>query len=108
MNRLTIEKRVQVMSALVEGNSLRSIVRMTGAAMNTALKLLADVGQASLEYQNKAMRNLSCKHIQCDEIWQFCYAKEKNVPAEKRGQFGFGDVWTWLLSAQIRRLSPLG
>jgi IS1 family transposase len=106
MNRLTIEKRAQVISALVEGNSLRSVVRMTGAAMNTALKLLADVGQASLEYQNKAMRNLSCKRIQCDEIWQFCYAKEKNVPVEKRGQFGFGDVWTWVALCADTKIVP--
>jgi IS1 family transposase len=106
MNRLTVEKRTQVISALVEGNSLRSVVRMTGAAMNTVLKLLGDVGQASLEYQNKAMRNLSCKRIQCDEIWQFCYAKEKNVPADKRGQFGFGDVWTWVALCADTKIVP--
>lgn len=106
MNRLTTEKRAQVISALVEGNSIRSIVRMTGTAMNTILKLLADVGQASLEYQNKAMRNLSCKRIQCDEIWQFCYAKAKNVPAEKQGQFGFGDVWTWVALCADTKIVP--
>lgn len=106
MNRLTVEKRAQIISALVEGNSLRSVVRMTGAAMNTVLKLLADVGQASLEYQNKAMRNLSCKRIQCDEIWQFCYAKEKNVPADKRGQFGYGDVWTWVALCADTKIVP--
>jgi len=94
MNRLTIEKRVQVISALVEGNSLRSTVRMTGVALNTIQKLLADLGRTCTEYQDKAMRNLTCKHIQCDEIWQFCYAKDKNVPVEKQGKFGFGSVWT--------------
>src|SRR6266853_3292244 len=103
MNRLTIEKRIQVISALVEGNSLRSVVRMTGVAMNTIQKLLADLGKACTEYQDKAMRNLTCKHIQCDEIWQFCYAKDKNVPADKKGIFGFGDVWTWVaLDADIK------
>jgi IS1 family transposase len=106
MNRLPMEKRAQIISTLVEGNSLRSVVRMTGAAMNTVLKLLADVGKASLEYQNKAMRNLSCKRIQCDEIWQFCYAKEKNVPIEKRGQFGFGDVWTWVALCADTKIVP--
>jgi IS1 family transposase len=106
MNRLTIEKRAQIIAALVEGNSLRSVVRMTGAAMNTALKLLADVGQASLEYQNKAMQDLSCKRIQCDEIWQFCYAKEKNVPADKRGIFGYGDVWTWVALCADTKIVP--
>lgn len=106
MNRITTEKRVQVISALVEGNSLRSIVRMTGVAMNTILKLLADVGKACAEYQSKTFRNLTCKRLQCDEIWQFCYAKEKNVPRELRGKFGFGDVWTWVALCADTKLVP--
>src|ERR1035437_11065568 len=106
MNRITIEKRVQVISALVEGNSLRSVVRTTGVAMNTIQKLLADLGQACTEYQDKAMRNLTCMHIQCDEIWQFCYAKDKNVPADKKGIFGFGDVWTWVALDADTKLVP--
>lgn len=106
MNRLTVEKRAQVIAALVEGNSLRSVVRMTGAAMNTVLKLLADVGKACAEYQDKTFRNLPCKRIQCDEIWQFCYAKEKNVPEELRGKFGFGDVWTWVALCADTKLVP--
>ncbi len=69
---------------------------MTGVAKHTILKLLTDLGDACMEYQDKTLRNLSCKRIQCDEIWQFCYAKEKNVPVEKHGKFGFGDVWTWV------------
>ena len=69
---------------------------MTGVAKGTILKLLAELGQACEEYQRKALRNLNCKRIQCDEIWNFCYAKQKNVPVEKQGQFGFGDVWTWV------------
>jgi len=106
MNRLTIEKRVQVISALVEGSSLRSTVRMTGVALNTIQKLLADLGTACVEYQDKAMRNLNCKHIQCDEIWQFCYAKDKNVPEDKKGIFGFGDVWTWVALDADTKLVP--
>src|ERR1700733_8774378 len=96
MNKLTTSKRAQVVSALVEGNSLRATSRMTGASKVTILKLLADLGPVCAEYQNKTLRNLTCKRIQCDEIWQFCYAKDKNVPAEKRGVFGYGDVWTWV------------
>jgi len=96
MNRLSTQERAQIVSALVEGNSLRAISRMTGASKVTILKLLADLGKACAEYQEKALRNLTCKRIQCDEIWSFCYAKDKNVPEEKRGQFGFGDVWTWV------------
>jgi len=79
---------------------------MTGAAMNSVLKLLADMGQASLECQNKAMRSLSRKRIQCDEIWQFCYAKEKNVPEELRGKFGYGDVWTWVALCADTKIVP--
>lgn len=106
MRRLSIEQRAKIVSALVEGNSLRSIVRMNGAAMNTVLKLLADVGQACAEYQHNTLRNLSCKRIQCDEIWQFCYAKQKNVPHEKQGQFGYGDVWTWVALDADTKLVP--
>jgi IS1 family transposase len=106
MNRLSVEKRAQILAAMVEGNSLRSTVRMTGAAMNTLLKLLADVGQACAEYQNEALRNLPCKRIQCDEIWQFCYAKNKNVPHTKQGQWGYGDVWTWVALCADTKLVP--
>jgi IS1 family transposase len=96
MNTLNIERQTAVIAALVEGNSVRSTVRMTGVAKDTVLKLLARIGQVCAEYQDKTLRNLTCKRIQCDEIWQFCYAKEKNVPEELRGKFGYGDVWTWV------------
>src|ERR1700731_1421394 len=95
MNQLTKERRVQIIKCLCEGLSIRSTVRMTGASKNTIVKLLAEVGAACSEYQDKTLRNLKCKKIQCDEIWSFCYAKDKNVPRSKRGQFGFGNVWTW-------------
>jgi len=96
MNKLTTAKRTQIISALVEGNSLRSTSRMTGVSKVTILRLLEALGPACVEYQDKAIRNVTCKRIQCDEIWQFCYAKDKNVPEEKRGTFGYGDVWTWV------------
>src|SRR5579863_8858648 len=96
MNQLTIAKRAQVISSLVEGNSIRATVRMTGVAKNTIAKLLLDIGTTCSEYQNKALRKLTCKRIQCDEIWSFCYAKAKNVPFDKQGEFGYGDVWTWV------------
>ena len=95
MNRLTIEKRVRIISALVEGTAINAIVRMTGVSKVTILKLLKDVGEACLTFENKTLRNLPCKHIESDEIWSFCYAKEKNVPYKLQGQFGYGDVWTW-------------
>lgn len=96
MNKLNKEKRTQIINSLVEGNSLRATARMCDVAFNTVLKLLSEIGRACAEYQDKALRNLTCKRIQCDEIWSFCYAKEKNVPSDKRGIFGYGDVWTWI------------
>ena len=95
VNKLSIEQRTRIVSALVEGNSLRSTCRMTGAAMNTVLKLLADIGEACVEYQDKHVRNIYARRVQCGEIWSFCYAKEKNVPDEHKGKFGYGNVWTW-------------
>ncbi len=68
---------------------------MTGVSKNAILRLLAALGPACEQYQNRVLRNLPCKRVQCDEVWSFCYAKQKNVPAEKQGQFGYGDVWTW-------------
>jgi len=106
MNILTKEKRVQVISALVEGNSIRATVRMTGVAKNTIVKLLIEIGKACTEYQNPALKNLPCKRLRCDEIWSFCYAKEKNVPLSKKGQFGFGDVWTWTAICADTKLIP--
>jgi IS1 family transposase len=79
---------------------------MTGAAKGTVMKLLADVGRACAEYQDKTLRNLSCKNIQCDEIWAFCYAKEKNVPEDKKGQLGYGDVWTFTSICADTKLVP--
>lgn len=96
MNRLSEHERVQVVKALVEGNSLRATARMTGVARMTVEKLLRDLSAACISYQDKALRNLSCRRIQCDEIWSFVYAKQKNLPAEKQNQFGYGDVWTWV------------
>jgi len=95
MNQLTKERRIHVIKCLCEGLGIRATVRMTGVAKNTIVKLLAEVAVACNEYQDKTLRNLKCQKIQCDEIWSFCYAKDKNVPHDKRGQFGFGDVWTW-------------
>src|SRR5438046_10738748 len=106
MNRLSREKQAQLVAALVEGSSINSIVRMTGVSKVTILKLLAEVGPKCADYQDRTLRNLKCKRIQCDEIWQFCYAKEKNVPADKKGQFGYGDVWTWVAIDADTKLIP--
>jgi len=95
MNRLSTADRARIVSCLVEGNSLRATARMTGFARMTIEKLLRDLGAACQQYQDDTLRDLPCKRVQCDEIWSFCYAKEKNVPADKKGTFGYGDIWTW-------------
>ncbi|MFI5340923.1 MAG: IS1 family transposase [Candidatus Methylomirabilales bacterium] len=95
MNKLPSEKRSQILQMLCEGSSMRSIARIVGVSINTVTKLLEDAGNACAAHHDKAVRNLKSARIQCDEIWSFCYAKEKNVPQEKLGQLGYGDVWTW-------------
>jgi IS1 family transposase len=95
MNCLSTEKRTQVVSALIEGNSVRATVRMTGVCKDTVLKLLVDLGTACASYHNSHVRNVHPRHVQCDEIWNFCYAKAKNAPDDKKA-LGAGDVWTWI------------
>ncbi len=95
MNRLRTEDRIRVVAALVEGNSIRSTVRMTGVAKNTVAKLLVDLGQACYEFHDERVRNLRVRRLQADEIWSFVGAKAKNVSPEKK-QDGWGDAWTWV------------
>lgn len=106
MNKLSIEKRTQIISALVEGNSIRATCRMTDTAKGTVIRLLESVGKACAKYQNEHLRDLTCQHIQIDEIWSFCYAKEKNVPQDKQGQFGYGDAWTFIAIDAETKLVP--
>lgn len=97
MNQLSIEKRTQIVSALVEGCSIRSIVRMTGASKNTIAKLLVELGAACAEYMDKTLVNLPCARVQVDEIWSFVGCKEKNITLAKVERDGIvGDVWTWV------------
>lgn len=106
MNRLPISKQVQILQMLCEGASMRSISRIVDVSINTVTKLLVNAGVTCASYQDKAFRNLSCKHIQCDEIWSFCYSKEKNVPQDKQSTFGYGDVWTWTAIDADTKLIP--
>jgi IS1 family transposase len=96
MNRLSRKERAAIIRALVEGNSLRSTTRITGRSINTVLKLLGELGQACTAYQMEHLVNLPSTRIECDEIWAFCYSKNRNVPAEHEGEWGYGDVWTWV------------
>jgi len=106
MNRLSTEERAKVIGCLVEGMSIRATVRVTGAAKNTVTKLLVDLGKACSEYQDRTLRDLPCKRLQFDEIWSFCYAKAKNVPEEHEGEFGYGDIWTWVALDADTKLVP--
>lgn len=105
-NQLSTEKRAQIVSCLVEGMSIRATVRVTGAAKNTVTKLLADLGQACSEYLDGIVQGLDCETIEIDEIWAYCYSKQKNVPEEHQGTFGYGDVWTFVALDADTKLVP--
>jgi len=95
MNKLSTTQRTQIVSVFMEGVGINSATRITGISKPTILKLLADLGKACTKYQDKHLRNLPCKRIQADEVWSFCYAKDKNLPKELQDKFGFGSTWTW-------------
>ena len=95
MNKLPLEKRVQILSMLCEGSSMRSISRVADVSFNTVAKLLHDAGLACATYHDETVRNVTAARVQCDEIWSFCYAKARNVPTAKSAPDGAGDVWTW-------------
>lgn len=96
MNRLSTEKRARVISMLVEGSSMASISRVLDVNYNTVMKLLVDAGEACATFHDEAVRNVRSRRVQCDEIWSFCYAKEKNVRFAKSPPKEAGDVWTWV------------
>ena len=104
MNRLSLERRTQILGLLVEGSSLRAASRLSGASINTVSKLLVDLGRACSEYQDKAFTDLPCKRLQVDEIWSFIYSKQKNVPEGKKGSAG--DIWTWTAICADTKLVP--
>ncbi len=106
MNRLSIEKRTQILAVLCEGMGINAATRITDVSKNTVLKLLADAGFACAKYQDEVMRNLKCKRIECDEIWSFVGMKQKNVPQELQGTLGYGDVYTWTAIDADTKLIP--
>ncbi|HEV2628046.1 MAG TPA: IS1 family transposase [Pseudolabrys sp.] len=95
MNRLPVETRVQILSMLCEGSSMRSVSRVCGVSINTVTKLLVDAGNVCAAYHHENVRNVASKSIQCDEIWSFSYAKQKNLRTASAAPYGSGDVWTW-------------
>src|SRR4051812_45260860 len=95
MNKLSMSKRVQILSMLVEGSSMRSISRVADVSINTVAKMLADAGEACAAFHDEAVRNVRAKRVQCDEIWSFWYAKQRNVETAKSAPEEAGDMWTW-------------
>ena len=95
MNKLPLSKRVQILAMLCEGSSMRSISRVADVSINTVSKLLVEAGEACLTLHDETVRGVKASRIQCDEIWSFCHAKQKNVATAKAAPEGAGDVWTW-------------
>ena len=106
MNKLSTDKRCAVVAALVEGNSIRATARMTDVSKPTILKLIADLGPVCADYQDAALTDLGCRRLECDEIWQFVYAKQKNVEKATRAPQEAGDVWTWVAIDADSKLIP--
>lgn len=106
MNKLPSAKRAAILDLMVEGMSIRAICRVAGVSKNTVVKLLEDAGEAFSDYQDRTLRNLTCKRIQVDEIWAFVYAKAKNVEGAKSAPDGAGDCWTWMAIDADTKLIP--
>src|SRR5262245_51208646 len=106
MNKLPLDTRAKLLHMLVEGNSLRATSRMADVAYNSVLKLVSDAGKACSDYQDTVLRNLPCRRIQVDEIWAFCYTKQKNVDIAKRPVEGAGGIWTWTAVCADCKLVP--
>ena len=117
MNQLSTDRRAALVASLVEGNSVRATARMTDTAFNTVLKFVVDIGIACAVFYDQSMRNLTCRRLQADEIWQFCYAKEKNVPEHMKQKHSIthpncedknlvGNVWTWVAIDADTKLVP--
>jgi IS1 family transposase len=106
MNKLSRSERAAIIRCLVEGNSIRSTSRITGAARNTITTLLVEVGTAAAAYQDRVLVDLPSTRIECDEIWAFCYSKNRNVPEAHEGEWGYGDVWTWVAIDPDTKIVP--
>lgn len=106
MNRMDTKRRAAIVAALVEGVGIRATCRITGASKGAVLKLISDLGPVCASYMDQTFHDLPCSVLEVDEIWAFCHAKAKNVPEDKKGTFGFGDVWTFTAICADTKLIP--
>ena len=106
MNKLSRENRARILHLLCEGNSIRAITRLTGNDKEAVSRLMVDAGKAADWYQDRVLRNLTCRRLQVDEIWSFVYAKQKNVRFAKNAPANAGDVWTWTAIDADTKLIP--
>jgi IS1 family transposase len=106
MNILATDKRAMILNCLVEGNSMRSTTRLTGAAKKTVERMLVSAGEACAAFMDKVMVNLPCKVLQVDEVWSFTQCKQANVPEHLKGERGIGDTWTWIALDSKTKLIP--
>lgn len=106
MNKLSIDRQVSIVRSLVDGNSMRAVSRIVGVEKRTVTRLLVEVGEAAFQYQNRALRNLSCRRLQCDEIWSFVGCKQRNVTPEMAEKRIVGDAWVWVAIDADTKLVP--
>lgn len=104
MRQLTKEQRCAIVRCLVDGVSIRGTTRITGFSKGTIQRLTRDLGEAVLDYQDKVLKNLKCERVQCDELWAFCYAKEKNLPDSMKDRDDVGSIWTWTAMCATTKL----
>lgn len=95
MRKLDTKSRTLILRLLVEGNSIRATSRIADVSKNTVTKLLEDAGKVCAAYHDANVRGVEASHVQADEIWAFCYAKERNVAGAKAAPSDAGDIWTW-------------
>ncbi len=106
MYRLNRDQRAQILNMQIEGVSIRATCRLTGRSKGAVTKLIVEAGQACAEAQGNLVRDLRCEQIQVDELWAFVGMKQKRVPAERKGEFGIGDVWTFTALDPETKLIP--
>lgn len=95
MNKLPLKTRALILKMLCEGQSMRATARLADVSFNTVAKLMLDAGKVCSDLHDELVRDVKAARVQCDEIWSFTYAKQKNVASAKAAPEEAGDTWTW-------------